>query len=311
MDLSFATPDELAEMLAPIEEAWRERGGLGLRYWLSTKGVELALRGEYEASLLLYDEASAMAGETTPLFDGIHHSWLGWSHLQLGNVEAAAATFDAGLVAATEAGHYLGRAFLLSKYGLAAEAEGDHERAARFHHEGREIFVKAGDLGGQGYTLSRLSWSYYLQGDFEAARRYALDGLAKFEEINHRWGIAVSYGRLGLAELELGNVQEAVEAFLACLHRAREAGFKEQQHYAVTGIGRILAKAGRHEEAVSILSFEAVAEGNPYAEFARMGLDLLGAEPGDSAAAEGREFEDVLVSAVDAAREVAEGVAPA
>lgn len=268
---SFSTPDELAAMLDPVEEPWRNRGGAGLAVWLTAKGVESALRGDYPASIEYYEEALEAGGDTTPLLDGVHAAWHGWSHLQLGHVAEADRIFDAGLAAATEAGHYLGRAFLLSKYGLAAEAQGDHERAAQLHHEGREIFVKAGDLGGQGYTLSRLSWSYYLQGNFETARRYALDGLAKFEEINHRWGIAVSYGRLGLAELELGHVEAACAAFLTCLRRAQDAGLVEQQHYAVTGLGRVLAREG-HEAGARILSFEAAAEGNPYAEFARMGL---------------------------------------
>jgi tetratricopeptide (TPR) repeat protein len=270
-EVSFATPDELAAMLDPVEAPWRNRGGAGLAVWLTAKGIELALRGDYAASIVRYEEALEAGGDTSPLLDGVHAAWHGWSHLQLGHTQEADRIFDAGLAAVTDAGHYLGRAFLLSKYGLAAEAQGDHERAAQLHHEGREIFVKAGDLGGQGYTLSRLSWSYYLQGDFEAARRYALEGLAKFEEINHRWGIAVSYGRLGLAELELGHVDAACGAFLTCLRRAQEAGLVEQQHYAVTGLGRALAREG-HEAGVRILSFEAAAEGNPYAEFARMGL---------------------------------------
>jgi class 3 adenylate cyclase/predicted ATPase len=270
-EVSFATPDELDTMLDPVEAPWRKRGGAGLAVWLTAKGIQSALRGDYPASIAYYEEALETGGDTSPLLDGVHAAWHGWSHLQLGHVQEADRIFDAGLIAVTDAGHYLGRAFLLSKYGLAAEAQGDHERAAQLHHEGREIFVKAGDLGGQGYTLSRLSWSYYLQGNFESARRYALDGLAKFEEINHRWGIAVSYGRLGLAELALGHVDAACNAFLTCLRKAQEAGLVEQQHYAVTGLGRALVQEG-HEAGARILAFEAAAEGNPYAEFARMGL---------------------------------------
>ncbi len=110
---------------------------------------------------------------------------------------------------------------------MAADAAGDHDRAAQLHHEGREIFVKAGDLGGQGSTLSRLSWAYYLKGDFELARRYALEGLAKFETIDHTWGIAISFGRLGLTEIEAGRLPGAAEHFLACLDEATE-GLVEQ-----------------------------------------------------------------------------------
>lgn len=298
-EVSFSTPDENAALLAAIEAPWRERGGDGWAIWLLAKGIEHALRGDYQASLAAYEESLDAADQWTPVFNGMHSAWCGWSYLQMGEVDKATDVFDRGLEKATTDGHYLGRAFLLSKYGLAAEAAGDHLRAAELHHEGREIFVKAGDIGGQGYTLSRLSWSHYLRGEYETARRYALEGLAMFEVINHRWGIAVSYGRLGLAEVGLNRIPEALGHFLTCLHKAREAGLIEQQHYAITGIGTALAHIGHHDQAAALLEFEADHQSNPYAGFAVAALAGVPPEARGNTTIEGLDLDDVIRLTID------------
>ncbi|MEX1281107.1 MAG: hypothetical protein AB1Z55_10370, partial [Acidimicrobiia bacterium] len=300
---SFGTPDELAELLDPLEPAIRENGGELAAGWLMAKGIELCLRNDYETSIGRFEEALAVEPGGRPVYSAVLLAWMGWAHFQLGDFATATATFDRGLEIAVGCHHWLGEAFLLSKSGLAADAAGDHDRAAQLHHEGREIFVKAGDLGGQGYTLSRLSWTSYLKGDFEVARRYALEGLAKFEEINHRWGIAVSYGRLGLAEVELGQVTTAAEHFLACLDEATSAGLVEQQHYAVTGIGIALAAAGQWPEAATILRQEIAEEKNPYQDFARRGLERVPDEVAPDA--EGLGFGELLDLARAGATELA------
>jgi tetratricopeptide (TPR) repeat protein len=306
---SFGTPDDLADLLDPLEPAVVGEGGELRAAWLADKGIELCLRNDYPASIDVFDEALEVLPIGRPVHSASLLAWLGWAHFQLGDFARATAVFDRGLEIAVGSHHSLGEAFLLSKSGLAADAAGDHDRAAQLHHEGREIFAKAGDVGGQGYTLSRLSWTSYLKGEFEVARRYALEGLAMFEEINHRWGIAVSYGRLGLAEVELGQIAEASGHFLACLDEAMAAGLVEQQHYAVTGIGRALVAAERWPEAVAILRSEATADSNPYQAFAKEGLGLVPNEvaPGDDDV----DFEELIARAKACAEELSSATPPA
>lgn len=295
---SFATPDEIAATLDPIEDDACDNEAELAACWLMAKGIELSLRNEYESAISHFDRALALDAELTPLDLGHLTAWKGWAHLQLGDTDQAMVAFQRGLDAAEAARHELIRAFLLSKMGLAATAAGDHEKAARLHHEGREIFLKAGDLGGQGYTLSRLSWTSYLQGDLDAACRYALEGLALFEEINHRWGIAVSYGRLGLAEIELGRLSDAAEHFLICLEKASESGLPDQQHYAVTGIGRALLAAGAVDQAGRLLAAEAAADHNPYRDLA---VDVLASLPEDLVTPPEVEFDALIEEARAAA----------
>ncbi len=300
--ISFLTPDEIAAVIDPVEEDARRVGRELAAYWLLVKGIELTLRNDYQSALEYFDQAQEYADDLSALGFGHLMAWRGWAHLQLGDNEQATSMFRRGLEVVEPARHELIRAFLLSKSGLAADAAGDHDEAERLHHEGREIFLKSGDLGGQGYTLSRLSWTSYLKGDFDAACRYALEALAMFEEINHRWGIAVSYGRLGLAEIELGRSTDAAEHFLICLEKATESGLPDQQHYAVTGIGRTLLAAGAVEQAVRILAAEAAAERNPYKDLAVGGLASLPEDPGTPEV----EFDELIAEAKTAATRLIE-----
>ncbi|MDR9451683.1 MAG: BamA/TamA family outer membrane protein, partial [Acidimicrobiia bacterium] len=165
------------------------------------------------------------------------------------------------------------------------------EPSWRFDSRNRNIFPTSGQSHRLSATVAVPGGDLtYLKGEYDLARRYALEGLGKFEEINHRWGIAVSFGRLGLAELELGQWNAAVGHFLECLDQATEAGLVPQQHYAVTGIGRALVKAGRYQEAGRLLGFEANADANPYREFAQAGLDSIPTEVRAEATSESIDF---------------------
>ncbi len=273
-DSSFTTPDVILERLDATRPRTEEGGGLPWFMWLVAKGVERSLRGDHEGSLAWYEQAASLNVELDPLSSVQLHAWRGWSQLNVGQIADATETFARGIEQATADEHELGLAFLYSKYGLAADAAGDHDAAADYHHQSREVFVKRGDLGGQGYVLSRLSRTHALKGEYELARRYALEGLEKFEEMNHRWGMAVSCGRAGFAEIELGLHDDAVGHFVECLDIAEESGLGDQLHYGVTGIARVAVdKASDNAEAKDLLRFEASAEANPYADHAVGGDD--------------------------------------
>jgi len=186
----------------------------------------------------------------------------------------ARSVFAAGEAKAREAGAELGRAFLLSKLGVASDELGDHEAAADFHTQADQVFVKFDDISGQAYVASRLSSTAYLQGDYERALRHALDGLEKFESVNHRWGVIISRCRAALAEIELGQIDSALSRLGEALTMAQEAGMREATFYALTGIGRAWAAAGIDEDAALLLSFTVSAK-NPYQKFATPALEAV------------------------------------
>ncbi len=258
--------DETTFLLDRLADACRRRGGLFGAVWLLVRGVELAMRGGHEAAAAVLEEARARDDDLYPLLRAILRTWLGWTYLEAGATDRSRTVFAEGLDIAAAINHPVAQAYLLSKAGLAADAAGDLDLAVELHEQGREFFAKTGHVGGEAYTLSRLSWTYFLKGDYGAARRYALEALDRFEDINLSWGKAVAYGRLGMAEVELGRTGDAAEHFLACLDLAA-GGYEPQCLYAVVGIARALLAAGRPGEAAALLR-HVLGDDNPYRRFA-------------------------------------------
>ncbi|MFQ5967219.1 MAG: tetratricopeptide repeat protein [Acidimicrobiia bacterium] len=272
----FGNVDQVTGELTRLLPHWEQRGGAGLAWCLVSLGIAAEQAGDLAEARSLFERAEAIGFGDDGLLYIEHASWYGWVIIEQGNAERAREIFQDGLDVAERDNTYPGRAYTLSKLGVAADELGNHEEAAEYHHESREIFVKSGDLGGQGYTLSRLSWTYWLMGDYVKAKRYGEEGLEKFDEINHRWGVAASWCRIGLGELGLGDFEAAAEAFRAGLSSALSHKMQTLVYYALMGMGRLYAEEGRTEDAVRLLAQNVEAPENPYANLAQETLDDLG-----------------------------------
>ena len=165
---------------------------------------------------------------------------------------------------------------------MAADELGDHAAAAEYHGRAQDVFVKFNDPSGQGYALSRLSWTWFSQGDYELSVRYALEALEHFESVNHRWGTVISRCRAALPEIELGRIDSALERLHEALDMAERAGMREATFYALTGIGRAWAAAGRDEDSALLLSF-CDRDDSPYQSFVEPKLGTVAERLGDTA----------------------------
>ena len=275
---SLGDTDRVTEELDPLLARWERVGGVGLTACLVTLGIAADQRGDLAQARSLFERATENGFESDRLLEVHHAAWYGWVMFEQGEIEQAQEQFQRGLDIAETDQTYLGRAYLLSKLGVAAGGLGDHEKAAEYHHEGREIFVKTGDLGGQGYALSRLSWTYWSMGDYVKAKRYGEEGLEKFDQINHRWGVAASWCRIGLAELGLGDLDAATDAFRTGLESAVFYKLQTIVYHALMGMGRVFAAEGKTDGAVRLLVHNVQAPQNPYVDLAQETLDDLSAQ---------------------------------
>jgi class 3 adenylate cyclase/tetratricopeptide (TPR) repeat protein len=291
--------DRVTEVCNILLPHWEVVGGAGLSSCLTALGIAAEERGDLVEARRLLQRGAEIGFGTNSLMEIESASWFGWVVFEQGEVELAQQIFRSALDIAEAKSTYPGRAYLLSKLGVAADGLGDHEAAAQYHHEGREIFVKTGDLGGQGYTLSRLSWTYWLMGDYGKAKRYGEEGLEKFDEINHRWGVAASWCRIGLAELGLGDPGAAADAFRTGLESAVRHQMQTLTYYALMGMGRVYGAEGKLDRAILLLAHNQHAPQNPYAELAREALDELVAGVTEEMIQRGREMtlEDAIATA--------------
>jgi hypothetical protein len=73
--------------------------------------------------------------------------------------------------------------------------------------------------------------------------------------MNHRWGIPASLCRIGFAEIELGDNQEAWANFTEALNLSQKGQISTLALYSLIGIGILLAREKQVEQGVEILSF--------------------------------------------------------
>lgn len=256
MAASVTALDEAEEIVRAQLPVWERLGGEGLTKCRSGIGIIESTRGNNEAALEalgpVYERLEELGDDAWPIV--VVTAWYGWSHYELGNYQAAKEAFDTGYEAAATAGHLQGMAYLESKLGVVADAEGDHDLAADYHNRAHETFVKMGDIAGQGYTLTRLSWTNWYTGNFDQARRDGLEAMEMFEEINHRWGVATSLCRVGFAELSMEDANSAQQRFTEAFRQGREAELEGVIQYALIGIGRVAAASDDPATAVEIFT---------------------------------------------------------
>ena len=241
-------------------------------------GAHACYRDVYPEAVSYLEEAEEITRSGGDLF-GLTAtlSWLGFVRLLLNDLGGARADFQTGYDLATEAGNPLLRAYLVTKLGLLADAEGDFKRAMEFHRRGQELFRSVGDVGGTGYTLSRSSMSAYCLGDYPKAMELGRAGYEAFSAVNHRWGVISALCRIGFAAVGLGEFAEARRDFGQALEMAQRAQAQSLVLHALSGVGVLLAREGKTTRAAEILLFSLHHQGMPpaYRVVAQPDLDVL------------------------------------
>jgi predicted ATPase len=207
----------------------------------------------HEAASCLEEAAEVFKATFDPLGYGASQSWLGFSLLLLDDLAGARAAFEAGHATAEASDNPLMRAYLLSKLGLLADAEGDFQAAMRLHLRAQELFTSVGDVGGTGYTFSRSSMSAYCLGDYPEALRLGRAGYEAFSSVNHRWGVISALCRLGFAAAALGDAEAARRDFGEALELAERGQAQMLALHALSGVGVLLARQGDDARAAKLL----------------------------------------------------------
>jgi len=235
-------------------------------------------RDDYPAAETCLEEAAEVFKALgDPLGSAASFAWLGWARLQLNDLAGARAAYEAGYATADKSGNPLFRAYLLSKLGLLADAEGDYRTALRVHLSAQELFTGVGEIGGTGYTYSRSSMSAFCLGDHAEALRLARAGYGAFSSVNHRWGVIASLCRLGFAAAALGDTEAARRDLGRALELATRSQALSLVLHALSGVGVLLARQGDDARAAEVLIASLEHPGMPawYRMVAQPTLDAL------------------------------------
>jgi predicted ATPase/transcriptional regulator with XRE-family HTH domain len=132
---------------------------------------------------------------------------------------------------------------------------GHFEEAKAFMHESIALCEQSKNHWGMGTAYRYLGLATMAEGDFIKSQEYLLKSLEIFGKFAIGWDIARSLAYLGDVALLGGNFTEARKYFRDALRSAIEAKALPIAMDALLGMGKLLAQAGKTEEALLLCGF--------------------------------------------------------
>lgn len=271
-EISRACLSRLQKASRPIEES----------LCLHNLGLNACFRGEYDLSINRLEQAIETGSARRTVAWRSYFLWLGYVYFMIGEYELGMENLQTSYELFDEIGSLWGKAFALSKMGLAANGLKAYDQAMRYYEEARAIFETTGVRAGKGYTLSWMSMGASLKGDFDDAVRFGQVGYETFQEIGHRWGICASLCRLGFANIGLGYIEKAKEQLREALRVAHQHQMTPLIQHALVGMACALAREGEAGRAVELYQFVRNQPATPaiYLDMAARWFPDVGRMPG-------------------------------
>ncbi|MCU0725337.1 MAG: tetratricopeptide repeat protein [Planctomycetes bacterium] len=271
-------------------DRWGERASLG------NLAVVLANLGRPDEALELHEGCLAILRELGDRRgEAMTSGNLGSLLSSLGRHEQARARLSHALSICREIGYRQGEANASGNLGAVFSALGRPDRAVESYRKSLALLREIGDAAGEGRTLVNIGAVLDTLGDRRAAREHLEGGLAIALRVGDRMNAGYARQALGrLAQAE-GNFEAAEKAYRETWLDRKTRGYRSAALESLIGLGDVLMRAGRAEEAGEALA-EALVEardlGSPAAEavtIARLGL--LGKAPAEEVEAAMRRAE--------------------
>jgi tetratricopeptide (TPR) repeat protein len=273
-ELQRAGPGEEGARL--VEDAYATFAELGDPWGEAFAGrARFAFESYYRG---LSEDAEEAGQRALAQFEALDDQWgLAQTHFSLGEIarargdlDGAAASFEAALAAARGGGPLWVVLASLASLGSLLALQGEDARAAALYAEATALFRRTGQPRGFGHLYNELGAVARIRGELERARHLHTEALAIVREIVG-WSVPHTLTQLARAEARLGDL-EAAEAHL---REAAELLRTSPQPATAASIlvGAALVAVGRDrpEEAARLLAAaEAVHD--------RIGMVPIGAE---------------------------------
>ena len=218
-------------------------------------GINAIYRGEYDKAKQYLNHAIKLSSEFSCYSVPSFYLWLGYLNFLLGEYDEGLINLETSLRLFEEDQNHWGRAFSLSKIGLALDGIGNYEEAIHYHKESLGIFEQTGDHAGQGYALSRMCLGSLLQSNFQQALVYGEEGYENFKQSGHRWGVCVSLIRMGYAYVGLGDYQKASDLLEDGLRKSHKHQLDPISLHAIGGYAIIHKIHGNMRFAVDLARY--------------------------------------------------------
>jgi ATP/maltotriose-dependent transcriptional regulator MalT len=201
-------------------------------------------RTAYESALELHEEARRPAATT--------RNSLAVVLLRAGEPAAAESTCRAALQEFLDAGDVRGEAFCWSTLGLAAAAQGDHQRSIEHFLTSVRLFRSVGALREAAAALTNLGNVAQDVGDEAAALRFFDGARQSFTRLGDLRGSAMCLHNLAMLSALRGDADHAVELSTAALDAFTQLGDVQGQAASTNNLAGLWASQGASSEAAGL-----------------------------------------------------------
>ena len=214
-------------------------------------GVVAANQGNLAQAEKLYQEALSFARqEEDHRRIGLLLHNLGGIASELGNHAQAETYYSEAWGIAEQSSNQERVCMLLGNLGMEAYFQGQYEHANNLFNQGLEIAQQLGHPMMIGRQFTNLGIVATALDRYDKARSYYQKALAIAQTLDLQWDSSYIYNRLGECFLRYGKLSDAVDAFIAALEKAEQAGYQEQIARAYLGLAQIEKAKGEVSQSV-------------------------------------------------------------
>jgi len=174
---------------------------------------------------------------------------IGVSHRYLSNYETALSNSLTALDMFNESGDKSGESQALVSIGAIYYYMGDYEKGLDYFLNGLEIGEEIGNKEAVTYAYNGAGYIYNILGDFEKGLNFLHTSLLLSRELENFILEATILESIAVAYLNDGQLDKAYETYITCQHLCEQNNEKRNQGYALFGIGEILFKKNKPDEA--------------------------------------------------------------
>jgi tetratricopeptide (TPR) repeat protein len=192
---------------------------------------------------------------------------------------------ERALAAAIRSGDRHAEAMTRGNLGVALHESGDDDSAMGHYRTAWRLFREVGDQYGVASTMAHQAAVLRRRGDFTGSIRLNRRALAFYRKTGSARHIAITLRGIGLAELELGRLDDAERHLEESLDLCVALNLQMDTARASNTLGRLHSMAGRHDAAVGFfrraIAADQASGGRYESALALRGLGAVAAATGD------------------------------
>lgn len=253
-DGDYAQASQIYEQCLELHQALDNRSGIS--YTLENIGRNLQAAGEDERAIAYFEEGAAIFKELGNLTTAnAMVSWIGLSHLRLGNLEEARRLRWQMIQTAQEVNHPTGASWGYWELGEVERVAGNPEAAREYYQKSLEYFEDNRTFNLYCFYQRGLGDLALTAGDLETAEDHFRQSLDLAMEAYHQWATAYALTGLGRVALQRQNWETSREHLTQALVYAHAQHDRGLILKVLDAFAERLTLRGEFAQALEIYSF--------------------------------------------------------